>query len=285
LKSSEVKALLSNKSTFFKVLGVLVIRINDIVAQPAKRQTAQVNDARTTVNHVAKAKIHSTLPNNLEKNSGEISHPSSAKDEPSNPGTAKLTLLERHTLLMSKMELIEAENTQILLKNKALNEKLSSLQSLFDESIASSKVSKTISEKGSTAGFKAFQSRKATLQQCQITQLKRHLASFSDETERTDMIVSTSVYQISQIKTSLKEICSKHAAIKKDDVTSKEIESVIKKLDSVSRNIERSIRDNTKVKEERITPEIEFLTEFIHPSRQRDLNPVILSDVMDGTNH
>lgn len=68
-----------------------------------------------------------------------------------------------------------------------------------------------------------------------------------------------------------------------DEKFEKVLLSAVKKLDSISKNVNRGFRDKTRSPEDRVTPAIEFMSEFIHPQRKRDLKSVALSDIMDGS--
>jgi hypothetical protein len=192
----------------------------------------------------------------------------------------KLSLLERHDILIQKQQKLENENLILVKQNKQLTSKLSLIQSLFDEATSDLNVNTILKEKGHVAASKVLDIRKSTLQQSQIIQLKRHLASFTDESDKYDMIIATSHSEISQIKAKLKELVEPKTL--KDEHYNKCINSTIKKLDSLSRNIDRGIKDVTKTKNDRITPTFEFISEFIHPQRSRNLKPVNLADVMNG---
>lgn len=79
--------------------------------------------------------------------------------------------------------------------------------------MAASTVTKTCTEKGHISASIILEQRKAMMQQCQIVQLKRHLATFTSEADSRDAIVSNAVSQLDQVKGSIQDIVSIHVLL------------------------------------------------------------------------
>lgn len=261
MKDGELESLFKNKTIFFRVLLILL----DLVQRRNTRTNTKSASSKINLTEMKIAKFKSEEPQSglgcvtMNKNGSEYM------------ASNKISLLENQSLLMNKVQNLESENERLL-------KKLNDLQELFDSAISETKVQTSIKEKGLSDAALALDSRKSILQQCQILQLKRYLTSFTDEFDKIEMVIAASNSEIPQIKSQLKDFVKS----KCDEKTAKDVELIIKRLDSLHKNINRNLRDGTITKEERSTPALEFISEFINPARSRDLKPINLADVMDG---
>ncbi|TPX30799.1 hypothetical protein SmJEL517_g05724 [Synchytrium microbalum] len=184
--------------------------------------------------------------------------------------------------LDAKVKMLEQELLDLRHSHDTLNASYTSLRSLYDTAVNTDATTP-----------QTLDHRRSMLLKSQIAQLQRQVVSYRDSVLGRDTFMADAGQELRHVKDTLKSILNEpdHPASKtksasninnsSNDSRQQLLKGAIQALDTLQKQTGRQVKDRLDLQQP-APAALEFMSEFIHPDRRRDVKPVSLLDACSG---